>query len=358
MKIKFNKNNVKKLFLSIGLGSTIVYSTMSAGPFINPETNFVDFYYIDTKNTKLSNQEFLDKFNEIVDSRKDLSNEWSDIRNELNEFILENGNYLNQERVLEMVSNVKIKHDDNMSNVLATTNIINNTIKYNRRFDVKKEEEQKEVKLHEAYHLLFGKSFYADYLNFSHIGRGLDEGFAQLLTEESNAYVGTTIFNKQTIYVKAICELIGKDKFLDAINSNDVGKLIKYLGTYSSLNDAIKLIQYIDKSYKDYYNILDADKEAWQIIDKMYEKKNGIDIKNSKDEIMKVYSNKLGETDYSITGAKGYLDGVVNKNYFINEHTPATIILKSQNTKYGELVLDSNNNVVNILNEESNYKNK
>ncbi len=50
MKIKFNKNNVKKLFLSIGLGSTIVYSTMSAGPFINPETNFVDFYYLKIPN--------------------------------------------------------------------------------------------------------------------------------------------------------------------------------------------------------------------------------------------------------------------------------------------------------------------
>ncbi len=356
MKVNINKKNIKKLILALSTGAIITYGSITTGAHIDKNTHLPDFYYINIDNSKLSNEEFLKEFNDIINSRSDLKENWSEIREELNEFIYNHAGEINQERILKMIRNLKIKYNDNdFSDTVATTTFYNDTITYNGRFKLKKSDEQKEIKLHEAFHTLFGKGFYGATFNFTEIGKSLDEGTAQLLTEESNAYANATLYSKPTVYVKAICELIGTDKYLEALDSNDVWKLIDYLNEYGDLFDSIKLLKLIDKSYIYYSSTTDADEEAWKIIDKMYEKKNGVSIGQSNDEVMKIYSNKYGRTSYKITSSDFVAGNTVEKNYFINiEEQPKIHLSNSAGTLY----LDENNSVYDQDNEFDNSLSK
>ncbi len=356
VKVNINKKNIKKLILALSTGAIITYGSITTGAHIDKNTHLPDFYYINIDNSKLSNEEFLKEFNDIINSRSDLKENWSEIREELNEFIYNHAGEINQERILKMIRNLKIKYNDNdFSDTVATTTFYNDTITYNGRFKLKKSDEQKEIKLHEAFHTLFGKGFYGATFNFTEIGKSLDEGTAQLLTEESNAYANATLYSKPTVYVKAICELIGTDKYLEALDSNDVWKLIDYLNEYGDLFDSIKLLKLIDKSYIYYSSTTDADEEAWKIIDKMYEKKNGVSIGQSNDEVMKIYSNKYGRTSYKITSSDFVAGNTVEKNYFINiEEQPKIHLSNSAGTLY----LDENNSVYDQDNEFGNSLSK
>ncbi len=356
MKVNINKKNIKKLIIALSTGAIITYGSITTGAHIDKNTHLPDFYYINTDNSKLSNEEFLKEFNKIIDSRSDLKENWSEIREELNQFIYDHGEELNQERILKMIKNLKIKYDDNdFGDTVATTRYYNDTITYNGRFKLKTSDEQKEIKLHEAFHILFGKGLSGTTFNFTELGKSLDEGTAQLLTEESDAYANAALYSKPTTYVKTICELIGEDKYLEALNSNDIWKLIDYLNEYGNLFDTIKLLSLIDKSYIYYSSTTDADEEAWKIIDKMYEKKNGVSIGQSNDEVMKIYSNKYGRTSYKITSSDSVAGNTVEKNYFINiEEQPKIHLSNSAGTLY----LDENNSVYDQDNEFDNSLSK
>lgn len=356
MKMNTNKKNIKKLILGLSTGAIITYGTITTGAHIDKHTHLPDFYYINTDNSKLSNEEFLKKFNDIIDSESELKENWSEIREELNQFIYKYGEKLNQERILKMIRNLKIKYDENdFSDTVATTRFYNDTITYNGRFKLKKSDEQKEIKLHEAFHILFGKGLCETTFNFFEFGKSLDEGTAQLLTEESNAYANAALYSKPTIYVKAICELIGEDNYLDALDSNNIWKLIDYLNEYGSSFDSIKLISLIDKSYIYYNSTTDEDEEAWKIIDKMYKKKTGVSIEQSKDEVMKIYSNEYGKTTYKITSSDSVVGNTIEKNYFINTEDKPKIHLSNS---AGTLYLDENNSVYDQDNEFDNSLSK
>ena len=348
VKLNINKKNIKKLILVLSTGTIISYGSITTGVHIDKNTHLPDFYYINTDNSKLSNDEFLKEFNRIIDSKSDLKENWSEIREELNQFIYDHGEELNQERILKMIKNLRIKYDDNdFGDIVAITRYYNDTITYNGRFKLKKSDEQKEIKLHEAFHILFGRGLSGTIFNFTQLGKSLDEGTAQLLTEESDAYAKAALYSKPTVYVKTICELIGEDKYLDALDSNDIWKLIDYLKEYGNSLDSIKLLNFIDKSYIYYSSTTNEDEEAWKIIDKMYEKKNGISIGKSNDEVMKIYSNKYGRTTYKITSSDSITGNTVEKNYFINtEEQPKIQLSNSAGTVY----LDENNSVDNQSN--------
>lgn len=73
MKINVNKRNIQKLFLTLGVGAIVTYGSISSGVHIDKFTHMPDFYYINnSENNDISNEKFLDEFNEIIDSRKDL----------------------------------------------------------------------------------------------------------------------------------------------------------------------------------------------------------------------------------------------------------------------------------------------
>ena len=330
VKLNINKKNIKKLILVLSTGTIISYGSITTGVHIDKNTHLPDFYYINTDNSKLSNDEFLKEFNRIIDSKSDLKENWSEIREELNQFIYDHGEELNQERILKMIKNLRIKYDDNdFSDIVAITRYYNDTITY------------------KSFHILFGRGLSGTIFNFTQLGKSLDEGTAQLLTEESDAYAKAALYSKPTVYVKTICELIGEDKYLDALDSNDIWKLIDYLKEYGNSLDSIKLLNLIDKSYIYYSSTTNEDEEAWKIIDKMYEKKNGISIGKSNDEVMKIYSNKYGRTTYKITSSDSITGNTVEKNYFINtEEQPKIQLSNSAGTVY----LDENNSVDNQSN--------
>lgn len=347
MKINVNKRNIKKLFLTLGVGAIVTYGSINSGVHIDKFTHMPDFYYINnSENNDISNEKFLDEFNEIIDSRKDLKEHWSDIRDELNDFILYNGENINHDRVLKMLKNLKITYNDDFSDLVAVTKYYNNSINYNARFNLKKSNQQKEIKLHEAFHFLFGKGFYGSMLNFTELGKALDEGTAQLLTEESGAYVNTTLYKKPSVYVKTMCELIGADKYFNDLNSNDVWKLVSDFSEYASYADSLRLLHLIDKSYIYYNTITEDDIEAWKIINSMYAKKTGSSLDKSNNEILKLYSNKYGKTNYTINLTNYYGNYEVIKNYFINVDEPIRINLLKSGEIYDTLYLDENNNVI------------
>ena len=345
MKVKMNRKNIAKLVATLGLTGAIALGTISAGPYINPDTHFVDFYYIDTKDIHLDNQDFYNRFNEIYKNSVELQEQWDIIYPELSQFLLEYGDKLDQEQVLDTLSNLKFviaKRDE--GSVLAMTNYKKNEITYNERLFTKKPEQIKELKLHEAFHFLFQQNFYGSFLNFFDIGRQLDEGTADILTKESDAYAGVTVYGKNSNYVKVLCEIIGADHYLDAAGSHDWLKLIDYISEYCSKGDAKKLLKSIDRACV-YYDDkgTDDDIEAWKIINKMYENKNGYTIEDSNDEIMKVYSNSLLDTRYKITGARSYVHAVVNKRYFLGKTEPTSVTFSQMGKKYGEITLNIDN---------------
>ena len=331
MKVKMNRKNIAKLVATLGLTGAIALGTISA--------HFVDFYYIDTKDIHLDNQDFYNRFNEIYKNSVELQEQWDIIYPELSQFLLEYGDKLDQEQVLDTLSNLKFviaKRDE--GSVLAMTNYKKNEITYNERLFTKK------LKLHEAFHFLFQQNFYGSFLNFFDIGRQLDEGTADILTKESDAYAGVTVYGKNSNYVKVLCEIIGADHYLDAAGSHDWLKLIDYISEYCSKGDAKKLLKSIDRACV-YYDDkgTDDDIEAWKIINKMYENKNGYTIEDSNDEIMKVYSNSLLDTRYKITGARSYVHAVVNKRYFLGKTEPTSVTFSQMGKKYGEITLNIDN---------------
>ncbi len=345
MKINVNHKNIEKFFVTVGIGGMITLETISAGPFINPRTHLVDFYYVNTKNINLSNEEFVQKFDEIYSESPKLQEQWKDIYPELQEFLRQYADVLDQEEILDTLKNLKFKvgkRDE--GTLLAVTNYMTNSITYNERLFVKKPEQIKELKLHEAFHFLFQQNFYGSFLNFFDIGKQLDEGTADILTKESKAYANVTVYGKNSNYVKALCEIIGGENYIDAAGSHDWFKLIDYISEYCSVGEALKLLRSIDKAclyYKD--KGTKYDEKAWTVINKMYEKKNGVSIENSNDEIMKVYSNTLLGTRYDITGARSYNHAQVNKNYFLDLEQKHKIVFERLGKKYGEITLNEDN---------------
>lgn len=344
--LRINKNFVKNTLLSVGITSSLVLGTLEGIPmFLNGKD---DLDYNNLNYIEMKNDSFADEFNEIYYSSEELQEQWGDIYPELITFIEEYGAYFDQEKILNKLANVQfIITPRSEDKVLAMTDNDKNQISYNERLSSKKRDQIKEVKLHEAFHYLFQDGFFKSDYNVSHIGLSLDEGNANLLTEESGVNVKTTLYEKYSTYVKVLCEIIGPEEYLDAAGSHDWLKLLDYLDDYCTRDEAIELIKNIDKACN-YYDSHGSqyDIKVWETIEEMYEKKNGETIEASNDIVMKTYHNKYSGKYYEIKEAKGPTQTRVNKNYYLDNDDPATIDFVRNGKRYGTAILNDKNEIV------------
>lgn len=347
MKIKYNKKKIRSILVAAGLASSLAVGAVNFGFHLNKDTKLPDFYYLNTKNIDLDGEDLLDKFDEIYDNSETLKKYWGRIYPELSDFILRYGPYLDQEELLDTLPNLQMKVVDKIANnnhLLAITKTSDLSIQFNKKLFYKKEEEIKEIVLHETFHYLFQQNFSNDPIQISLFGRQLDEGIASLLVREYGCYTGVDINEKPVNYVRVICELIGPENYMKATGHHDISELIGYISEYCERKDAQNLIKSIDSACIYYDSKTEDDQKAWDIINKIYLNKHGTTIEDSSDLVMKIYSNKMIGTNYSIEGSKASSHARLNKNYFVNnKESYITYIQNGQ--EYGKVKLNQNNEI-------------
>lgn len=350
-KLKINKKSLLKYILCIGLGGVIGTGAVKSGLHLNKDTNLLDFYYINTKDIDISNEELLNEFNKVYESRTDMRNYFGIIYNELCDFIINNGHALDQEQFLETLPDLKFEvvDDNDLGNdILASYRIYQNKILISKSVLTSSDKIKKEVILHEAFHYLFFQGFNNSNSSLFNEGKALDEGTASLLVHEYNSYAGLDDYIKNTYYVKILCELIGEDRYLDCIGHHDLNKLKKYIAKYSSSSDANKLIKYIDKACSDdnlYELNTEYDQNAFEIIKNIYKNKNNISIENSNDSTIKNYCNILFNCNYNLEGVLSQSETIVLKNYFVKKDD-TTIAIFEDGEYCGTITLHKNKTLV------------
>ena len=173
------------------------------------------------------------------------------------------------------------------------------------------------------------------------------------LTSEYGFESDECIYYKNKIYLKALCELIGKDKYLECLGNHSIMDLINSLSQYGNYIDSISLIYNIDKAcgYYDTMNT-DYDKKAWNIINKLYKNKNEVSIEDSKDVVMKTYSNSLTDSNYFILETTNPSSVEIKKNYFVYTEDLG-VKFEDENGKNGFVRLNQDNTIVDeISNKE------
>ena len=342
-----NKSNIKKLIIGLGIGGVIVFSTITG--IMHPEKiqeipQQLQEVVTGTKPVNklgLSNEEFVNRFDEIYYSREDLQKELDDIYPELRDFMSNYGKYLDQDQILKALPKLKIKSNVSLSGeTIAQYTYKDNTIELSKDLNYKTEGEAKKAKLHECFHFLFQQGFLESNRKYKDIGWMLDEGLVSMLNQEYDVYEGRDNFKKASNYVRAICELIGTDKFMEYAGMHDLEGLIKELGKYSSESEAKELIENINIAGQHYRtNGTSEDHSAWSKIEKMYENKNGVSIKNSDDYLMKIYGNENNLCGYKIPGAEFNSSAIANKHYFVKDGKNSIIIRETNE----EVQLDNTN---------------
>lgn len=342
-KLKINKRNIVRILVGLGIGSTLVFSSKN---IFNSIVGLANSSIV-TNDINLSNDELLLEFQNEFNNSDELQEELGVIYPEVSEFVEEYGQYLDQGQLLNSISTldlITLPDDAFAEGVLAEYKPKENTIYFNERLKYKKDSQVKEIKEHEFYHYLFFGGF--TFSNMSHVGNALDEGISTLLTQESGSFDNTVCYTKNANYVRVICELIGADNFMKACGNHSLSELIDYLSEYTSSSDAQKLIKLIDEACLNYgYIITDADRQAWDIINIMYNNKNGVTIENSNDAVMKIYSNRMVKTSYPIDNAPSLTMVEISKNYFLNTEEEAKIVFKKNGEIYEEMPIENDNNI-------------
>ena len=333
---KFNKKNILRMLVGLGVGSIVLLSSRKIDGIIN---------FFDSPNvTQLSNDELLSQFQKGFNESSELKDELEEVYPAACEFIDEYGQYLDQNHLLDTVSTldiVTLPAEDFTDGLLAEYKPDENAIYFSVRLQYKKESQVKEIKEHELYHYLLSGGFSFNNNPF-HTGISLDEGIATLLTQENGSFDNTVYYTKNANYVRVICELIGSDNFMIACANHNLSELTAYLSEYSSKSEAKKLIKLIDDACLDYGNMAtDEDRKAWDIINNMYINKNGISIEESDDLVMQVYSNKMADTSYKIDGKPPLSVPKVSKNYFLNTDIEPKIIFEAGGEYCGEIPLNN-----------------
>ena len=341
-----NKSNIKKLIIGLGISGVIVFSTVTG--IMHPEKiqeipQQLQEVVTGTKTVNklgLSNEEFVNRFDEIYYSREDLQKELDDIYPELRDFMSNYGKYLDQDQILKALPNLKVSSNGSFSgDTMAQYTYKDNTIKFSKDLKNKSAGEIKKTKLHECFHFLFQQGFLESNRKYKDLGWVLDEGLVSMLNQEYDVYEGRDNYKKASNYVRVICELIGTDKFMEYAGYHDLEGLIKELGQYSSEKEAKELIENMYKSAERYRTSSTSyDNSAWSTINKMYKNKNGISIEDSEDYIMKVYANETNSSGYKIPGAEFNSSAIANKHYFVKDGKNSIIIRETNE----EIKLDSN----------------
>ena len=93
------------------LGIAALVSYFKGGLHIRSDNNLPDFYYFNTKNINLSNEELLDEFTKLLENNEKLNHELDSVYTEIKDFILENGSYLDQEELLDTISELEVVYE-------------------------------------------------------------------------------------------------------------------------------------------------------------------------------------------------------------------------------------------------------
>ena len=98
-------------------------------------------------------------------------------------------------------------------------------------------------------------SGFSQIINYQCIGRSIDEGYAQLLTERYfGKEEGATIYPFETGIVKSIEQIVGKDKMTHLYFSANLNGLINELSKYNSKSAVIKFVNDLDFIFEYYYD--------------------------------------------------------------------------------------------------------
>lgn len=340
-----NKGNIKKLVMCVGLGGVIVFSTLTwlmkneKVQEIMPDpvkqitqTITGDSNLSYSNNLHLSNKEFLDRFEDEYNKSDNLKKDWKDIYPQIREFVGTYGEYLDQEQLLKCLSTLKIVSNANVSgsDTLATYDSKTNTIKLSKNLNYKKQTEINKTLLHESLHFIFQDGFYESSRKYYKKGLMLDEGMVSLLNQEFEMNDGGDNYKKASSYVRVLCELLGEEEVMKAAGTEGLEYLIGRISDYTSEKEAVALIDNIDKASYNYNSRgTDYDKKAWETLDSIYQQKYGVSVKDSDDEIMKLYSNQTLGKYYDIAGRSYSININTNKKYFINKGGNSIIIEKN-----------------------------
>lgn len=352
--LKINKSNVKKIFIGLGIGGIIVLVAKNGFIKNNDVQQYIpntvqkvilsdDEYTSYENKLNLSNEEFLKRFDEIYYNSDNLQENWSDIYPEIREFVSLYGKDLKQDKILESLPKLKIITDSKIpgNDSLAMYDNKKNVIKLSSSLKYKKISEMKKTKLHESFHFLFQDGFYESSKKYNKKGIMLDEGLVSLLNQEFECNDNGDNYMKASNYVRILCEILGKEEFMYASGAGGMDYLVEKLSQYSSEEDAIKLIDNIDKASVDYnHKNTEYDKKAWKIIYNIYQNKHGKSVEDSNDEIMKLYCNQTLGTYYDILGNEYSIRITANKNYFINQNKNSILI--ENDSSVDEIQLDNN----------------
>ena len=290
---------------------------------------------VEGSNVIYSNEEFLSEL-------KKANPEFSNYIDMSRDVILEYGQYMDQQVLLDNISTLEIVRSNNEiemteEGALAFYNSDENKIYMS---DIADDETLYVALFHEFLHYWSQSGLY-DYNDYGdgYIGYALNEGMTELLNTEFNGQELFT-YHKEAAYVQALCEIIDPEVFERAYFGDEIEIVIDELAEYSSTEEAISLIKNMDiaqESYlslaingdeDDYDNFCSANDRIWNIIDKMYYNKYDRDIDG--DPLMNAYKTASTLINYSSIDLREYsspviTDVIVDKSYFLSQDDYATM---------------------------------
>ena len=328
----------KKVMLCFGLGSTITLGSITYDSVKN-NGNIISV----VEEVHYENEDLLNIFQEEYNNTS-LNNLFSSVSNNLSEFILNYGEYLDQGQIINNLKNLKVIVDSNAdSNNYVSYDVSSNKMIINKNVFYESSKKIEEEKLIAGFKFLFQSQFDEKSLFSSNLGKSIDDGFISLLLSEYG-YDDVSNKSKEIDYTRVLCELMGKEKFLKAQCFRNISVLEDYLDNYIGREDTRKFIKALDKACADNNYGNEDDNDVWEYIDKIYYAKHNETIGDSNDYVMKILANKFFIKNYDIPGARTNLNVKLDKNYFINVDE-AVIRYYQYDKLYGSVILNDENNI-------------
>lgn len=229
--------------------------------------------------------------------------------------------------------------NENLSeSVLASYNFINNTISIKSDFET-----------NSMYHELFHMTSFIDLGDVkccgfvqvtydSYIGRGITEGYTQLLTER---YFCDSEINKsymiETFFAKKLEKIVGREKMEPLYLKSDLLGLVEELKKYNSEEKIIIFIKNVD-------DLLDKKSAIGKL---MYKRKISNDFKNVSKFLLETYINKLNYLNINYENIHDLL-------YMIFSYaSDFLIVIEKENIIYSLLDV---NDIVSIIKDKKKFK--
>ena len=153
-----------------------------------------------------------------------------------------------------------------------------------------------------------------NYLKEETLGKGLNEGYTELLSDRyfKNQIIGRSFsYDICTFFAEKLEEIVGKDKMEIFYMNADLFGLCKFLTNFDELENILKFLLKLDhlvtyasysnrKKYKEYYELIECYLAKWYINKKKQELEKNIIDKKTFDIEIKNYINTLGGKDLLI----------------------------------------------------------